>query len=262
MAPGVQVRPGKVREVIIRASGVGFGYPGRQALRDASFEVPRGEFLGITGSTGSGKTTLAYTLNGLIPHAIRGEMSGSVTVCGLDTRTHGIPELARKVGFVFQDPDSQLFSLSAREEIAFGVKNMGMRGIDARVSRALRMVGLEDYADTEPFRLSQGQKQKLCIASVLAMEPDVIVLDEPASQLDYRSTMHVYGLLRSLNRDGKAIVVIEHNTELLQEFAKDVMVMDSGRIAALGPKGEVLSRCRFLDRLGIKVPGCYRGGRR
>jgi len=242
--------------MVIEAKDVCFSYPGKPVLKGINLEIGKKDFVGITGSTGSGKTTMACCFNGLIPHAVRGDFSGTVKVCGLDTKQHKVAELAKTVGMVFQDPDWQLFTLSVREEIAFGLKNLRMGNIEKRTRDALRMVGLEGYEETEPYRLSQGQKQKLCIASVLAMEPEVIILDEPVSQLDYRSMMNVYHILRRLNREGKTIIVIEHNTDLLAEFSGKTMLMDRGQIVRYGETSKVLSEKRMLDRLGVKVPGC------
>jgi energy-coupling factor transporter ATP-binding protein EcfA2 len=239
----------------IKASKLFFSYPGREVLMNIDLSINRGDFMGITGSTGSGKTTLAYCLNGLIPHAIMGDFRGSVEVCGLDTRKHKVAEIARKVGMVFQDPDWQLFSLSVREEIEFGLRNLKMGNIEKRVRDAVAMVGLEGYEDTEPYNLSQGQKQKLCIASVLAMDPDVVILDEPTSQLDYRSTTKIYGILDKMNRDGKTVIVIEHNTDLLVQHSNRVVLLDEGRIVKGGPTKEVLRDRKTLQRLGIRVPG-------
>jgi energy-coupling factor transporter ATP-binding protein EcfA2 len=235
-----------------------FSYPGRDVLDGITIDIKDGDFAGITGSTGSGKTTLAYCFNGLIPHAIRGKLKGSVKVAGIETRKAKISSLARKVGFVFQDPDWQLFSLSVRDEIEFGLKNLRMNNVDRRVSEALRMAGLEGCEESVPHRLSHGQKQLLCIASVLAMEPEIIVLDEPASQLDHRSTMNVYGILKRLNREGKTIIVIEHNTDLLTEYASRVMLLDDGKIAGNGRPKDVLSDRKMLNRLGVKIPEACR----
>jgi len=258
MASGIQIQTGQVRSMAIEVKNLNFSYPGRPVLRSINLEIHKQDFVGITGSTGSGKTTLACCFNGLIPHAVRGDFSGTVKVCGLDTRQHRIAELAKTVGMVFQDPDWQLFTLSVREEIAFGLKNLKMGDVEKRTRGAIRMVGLEGYDETEPFKLSQGQKQKLCIASVLAMEPEIIVLDEPVSQLDYRSMMNVYHILRRLNREGKTIIVIEHNTDLLAQFSSKTMLMDKGQVVRYDETKKVLSEKRMLERLGVKVPGCFR----
>jgi energy-coupling factor transport system ATP-binding protein len=239
----------------IRVRDLRFSYPEREVLKGVSFDVEEGDFLGITGPTGCGKTTLAYTLNGLIPHAIKGRFSGTVTVYGLDTERHSIAEMARKIGFVFQDPDWQIFSLSVKDEVEFGLQNLGMGDREGRIKRALSAVGLEGYAESLPHKLSHGQKQKLCIASVIAMEPQVIVLDEPTSQLDHRSTMNVYGMLRKLNSEGKTVIVIEHNTDLLSRYANKVLVMDEGKVAAFGKTRDVFRKRSLLTKLGVKIPG-------
>lgn len=243
---------------MIEAKNLSFSYPGKKVLRDISLNVERADFLGITGSTGSGKTTLAMCFNGLIPKSIRGRFSGTVSVMGADTGKSKISELARKVGFVFQDPDWQLFSLTVKDEVSFGLENLGMKDIDCRVKESLKMVGLSGYDETEPHKLSQGQKQKLCIASVLAMEPEIIILDEPTSQLDYKSSMNIYGILKKLNESGKTVIVIEHNTDLLAEYANKALLIDDGKIAKFGPAGKVLGDKKLLEKLGIKVPWVYR----
>ena len=129
--------------MVIETKNLSFSYPGKDVLRGITLGIGKGDFVGITGSTGSGKTTLAYCFNGLIPNSIRGRFSGSVSVCGLDTKKSKISQLARKVGFVFQDPDWQLFSLSVKEEISFGLKNLKMGNIDKRIRESLGMVGLD-----------------------------------------------------------------------------------------------------------------------
>lgn len=244
--------------MVIEARNLSFSYPGRNVLRDVSLRIEKADFLGITGSTGSGKTTLAMCFNGLIPKSVKGRFSGAVSVMGSDTRKSKISELARKVGFVFQDPDWQLFSLTVRDEVSFGLENLGMKGIDGRVKESLKMVGLSGFEETEPHKMSQGQKQKLCIASVLAMEPEVIILDEPTSQLDYKSSINIYGILEKLNESGKTVIVIEHNTDLLAEYANKALLLGDGRIAKFGPARTVLGDNKLLDKLGIKVPWVYR----
>jgi energy-coupling factor transporter ATP-binding protein EcfA2 len=240
--------------MVIRAKNLSFSYPGRPVLRAINLNVAKGEFLGITGPTGSGKSTLAYCLNGIIPNSVRGKFSGNVNVCGLDTKKNKLPDLARKVGLVFQDPDWQLFSLSVKVEVSFGLKNLCMDEIERRTHDALEQVGLAGLDDTEPHKLSQGQKQKLCIASVIAMDPDVIVLDEPTSNLDHGSTMNVYVILKDMNLRGKTIVVIEHDTDLLLEFTGKTLLMEGGRLVRFGETGKVLKDRNLLKDLGIKVP--------
>ena len=258
MAYCFQIQAKQVFSVGIVIKNVSFSYPGKDVLKNIDMNIEDGNFVGITGSTGSGKTTLAYCLNGLIPHALRGKFSGKVEVCGLDTSKEKVSKLSRKVGFVFQDPDWQIFSLTVNDEVAFGLKNIGAKDIESKVRNALKMVGLESMGDMMPQNLSHGQKQKLCIASVLAMDPDIIVMDEPTSQLDYRSTMNIYSILKKLNESGKTIIVVEHNTDLLSEYTKSVFILGNGGIVKKGSPKKVLSDKKLMEKLGIKIPWVYR----
>ncbi len=242
----------------IEMKDVFFSYPGKEVLKNVNLTIKDGDFVGITGPTGSGKTTLAYCFNGLIPHAIRGKFSGSVVVCGKDTKKNKVADMAGKVGFVFQDPDWQIFSLSVKDEVSFGLNNLKMGNVDKRVGEALAMVGMEGSEDVMPHNLSHGQKQKLCIASVLAMEPEVIILDEPTSQMDHRSCVNVYGILKRLNKEGKTVIVIEHDTDNLAQYANRVVLIENGMIVKEGPTKKVLSDRKALETLGIKIPGAFR----
>ena len=240
----------------IIVKNLSFSYPGsdKKILDGISFTVEDGGFVGVVGPTSSGKTTLAYCLNGLIPNSIRGNFSGEVYVDGILTTKSKVSDLAKKVGLVFQDPDWQLFSLTVKDEVSFGLKNLKMDRIEERVKEALEIVGLHGFEEREPYRLSQGQKQMLCIACVIAMQPKTIVLDEPTSNLDYKHTKNIYNLLKKLNKEGKTIIIIEHDTDLLAEYAERILVLSEGKLLRNGSKKEVFSEKDFLERLGIKVP--------
>lgn len=238
----------------IEISNLGFSYGRKDVLKGIDMKIKRGEFIGITGPTGSGKTTFAMCLNGLIPNSVDGRFSGRILISGMDTSRKKVPEISRKVGFVFQDPDSQIFNLSVRDEVAFGLNNSGKGDVGAKVRKALGMVGLGGMEDADPQKLSQGQKQKLCIASVLAMEPDIIVLDEPTSQLDSVSSEEVYRILRDLSGKGKTIILIDHNTDALVENAERILLFNGGTIAKDGPPAEVFRDTKLLERLGIAIP--------
>lgn len=238
----------------IKLERVNFSYPDKKVLKNINLDIKSGEFVGLTGPTGCGKTTLAYCLNGLIPNSIRGNFSGNVIIDGMNTKEHKVPEIAREVGLVFQDPDWQIFSLTVKDEIEFGIKNLGLTNSKKRIENALRLVGLEGYENIEPHRLSQGQKQKLCIASVIATDPEIIVLDEPTSQLDYKNTKNIHEILKKLNENNKTIILIEHDTDFLAEYCSRILIMNDGKIVKDGPVDKVFSQVNLLNKLGIKIP--------
>jgi energy-coupling factor transport system ATP-binding protein len=242
-------------EILIK--NLSFSYPNKIVLKNLSFGINDGEFIGLVGPTGCGKTTLALCMNGLIPNSIKGKFSGRVLVDGLNTRKHKVSELAKKVGLVFQNPDWQIFNLTVEDEVAFGLKNLGFDNIEKRVRDSLDIVGLNGFEKRDPQTLSQGQKQKLCVASVIATDPNIIVLDEPTSQLDYKNTVNIHEILKELNEKGKTIFMIEHDTDFLAEYADRVFIMNEGKIVKNGKTDEVFSQVRFLKKLGVKVPRGY-----
>jgi energy-coupling factor transport system ATP-binding protein len=238
----------------IAVKNVSFSYPNKRVLGNISFSIDDSDFVGLVGSTGCGKTTLAYCLNGLIPKSIRGKFSGQVTVDGLDTSKNKVSDIARKVGLVFQDPDWQIFSISVRDEIEFGIRNFGLNKVEKRIKNSLKLVGLDGYENREPQKLSQGQKQKLCIASVLAMDTKAIVLDEPTSQLDYKNARMIHDILEKLNNDGRTILLIEHDTDFLAEYCDRILLMNNGKIVKDDATSKVFAQVNLLKKLGIKVP--------
>ena len=223
-------------------------------LNDITAFIAADSFCGVTGTNGSGKTTLTYLLNGLIPHQIDGKLSGNVLIDGVNTKDKSVSYFSRKVGLVFQNPDFMIFNLTLREEVAFGLSNLGFDRIDERITSALKEVGLKGYERRDPHTLSMGQKQKLCIASVLAMETPYIVLDEPTAMLDYKNTLRLYRLLTSLHRKGKTIIIVEHDTDFLFTYASDILLLDKGSLAIEGKPKQVFSQKQKLTRMGIKIP--------
>lgn len=223
-------------------------------LKDVNCSIPQGVFLGITGINGSGKTTFSYLLNGLIPHVIEGHMTGEVTVDGISTKTEKVSYFAGKVGMVFQNPDFSIFNLTVSEEIMFALKNLSLPDKDIRIHQALETVGMKDFTNNDPQKLSLGQKQKISLASVLAIDPPYIVLDEPTAQLDYQSAVHLYETLSSLNKKGKTIITIEHDTDFLWKYTSNLLVIDQGRIIAEGSTKDILKKTKLLNQLGIKIP--------
>jgi len=241
----------------ILVENLNFSYPNKVALKNINFNVDDGEFIGLVGSTGCGKTTLALCMNGLIPNSIKGKFTGRVLINELDTRKNKVSELARKVGLVFQNPDWQIFNLTVKDEVAFGLRNLDFDKIEKRVREALKIVGLERFEKRDPQTLSQGQKQKLCVASVIATNPAFIVLDEPTSQLDYKNTVNIHEILKKLNEKDKTILLIEHDTDFLAEYTDRVLVMSDGMIIKNGKTDKVFSQMGFLKKLGIKIPRGY-----
>lgn len=243
---------------IIRIESLKVRYVGKKdfALKGVNMEVYDGEFLGIIGHNGAGKTTLALTLNGLIPHLLETIMEGSVYVNGVNTREKTVSELSLTVGIVFQNPYSQIsgLSLTVREEVAFGLQNLGLpkEEIISRIDEALEIVGLKGLEERAPYNLSGGQTQRLAIATVLAMRPKVMVLDEVTAQLDPIGTFEVVEAIRRLRDKYKmTIVFISNKSELLARMAERVIVLNQGEIWAQGPTKEVFSKVDELMKIGI-----------
>ncbi|MEU5551907.1 MULTISPECIES: ABC transporter ATP-binding protein [unclassified Micromonospora] len=238
---------------VVSARHLDHEYPdGRaQALRDVSVDIHEGQFTAIMGRNGSGKTTLAKVLSGLlVPDA------GQVDVLGRDLR--GLPraDLARHVGYVFQNPDHQLFSATVADEIAFGPRNFGLPDDEVRdrVDAALADVGLTELRRTDPFLLRKGDRQRLAVAAVLAMSPRVIVLDEPTTGLDERQQQAVMRLLRRLNRADLTVVMVTHHANLVAEYADRLVVMTDGRIVLDGPPEVVFRRRDVLAAASVLPP--------
>lgn len=236
----------------INIDNVFFGYQkNHYQLVGINIMIPKGTFCGITGINGSGKSTLLYLLNGLIPHEIDGVFKGNVFIDGINTR-EGI--LTSKVGMVFQNPDFMIFNLSVHEEVEFGLHNMKFDNIQKRVKDALQMVSMEGYENRDPHTLSYGEKQKLCLACVLALEPDYIVLDEPTAMLDYKSSAHLYEILKKLNDKGKTVIIVEHDTDFLLKYAQKTIVIHKGQVKFNSMTKQVFSQIDTLKKIGIKVP--------
>ncbi|HSJ55228.1 MAG TPA: ATP-binding cassette domain-containing protein [Anaerolineae bacterium] len=242
---------------MIRVRDLTVQYGQVRALDGVSLDVAPGECLLVSGASGCGKSTLARALAGLIPHAIPARMEGEVRVAGLDTRQHPLPVLAQRVGIVFQNPGSQLFHLRVEDEVAFGPRNLGLdeETVRARVEWALAATGLADLRERRPAELSGGQKQCLAIAAVLAMQPQVLILDEPTASLDVPSTRRVMGTLASLrDRQGMAIVLVEHRLAEAAHLADRLLLMEDGRAVAEGAPLELLADGEIRQRLGLRRP--------
>jgi energy-coupling factor transporter ATP-binding protein EcfA2 len=235
----------------IQLKKVSFSYgSGDSQLENISLQIPKGTFLGVSGVNGSGKTTLSLLLNGLIPHEIDGKLHGDILIDDVNTRKKPVSYFAGKIGMLFQNPDFMLFNLTVFDEVAFGLKAHRSE----KISEALEMVGLKGFEKRDPQTLSLGEKQKLCLASVLARDSEYIVLDEPVAMLDYKGAVNLYELLKKLNKDyGKTIIVIEHDTDFLLSFAKEVIILDQGKIVLKGTSSSVFSHKEELKKMGIKI---------
>jgi energy-coupling factor transporter ATPase len=247
---------------IIDSTNLTYTYPGgtKQSISDVSLRVEKGEFVLITGPSGCGKTTLCRCFNGLIPHFYQGEMKGEMIVAGLKIREHPTYELAQHVGLVFQNPENQLFALSVEKDVAFGLENLGVPREEMRrtVDWALQLTGINDLRERAPHELSGGQQQRVAIASVLAMKPQVIVLDEPTSFLDPLTARRIFEVIHDLNRDlGITVVLVEHRLDLTAKYADHIIVMDQGKILLDGDPHEIL-RSEEARLVGVGIPKATR----
>jgi len=247
-------------EPIIQIRGLAYSYRRQHdlpALQGVDLEIGGGEFIAIAGRAGSGKSTLCYALNGLIPHSFGGRMEGEVVVCGLNTRKASVPDLASHVGFVLQSAESQLVGLTVEEDTAFGLENIGLPGaeINGRVHSTLRTLRLDGHARSSPWTLSGGQKQRLAIAAAIAFQPQVLVLDNPTAELDPVGKQEVIATLAQLNRDhGVTIVVVNQELEEVLPYASRLVLMDRGRIIRAGSPAEVIDSAEEVLSTGVKLP--------
>jgi energy-coupling factor transporter ATP-binding protein EcfA2 len=235
-----------------------YRYPdGHVALRGVTFAVQAGEIVGLIGPNGAGKTTLMLHLNGLLPGSDNGPPTAgagsSVRVGGLPLTKANLPTVRRLVGFLFQDPDDQLFCPTVREDVAFGPLNLSVprQEILARVAESLTAVGLQGFEDRSTQHLSFGERKRVCLAGILACRPELLVLDEPSSNLDPRARRRFIELLKSCPM---AQLIATHDLELVLELCQRVVLLDQGRIQADGPSFEILSDAALLERHGLEVP--------
>jgi energy-coupling factor transport system ATP-binding protein len=226
-------------------------------LRQVNINIEKGCVYALIGTNGSGKTTLCNVMRGFIPHFYNGDLRGKVLVEGKDIREWALGDLAQKVGFVFENPFTQISGVkdTVFEEVAFGLENLGVevREIKQRVKHTLQLLGIEELQDHKPQELSGGQKQRVAIASILAMEPDILVIDEPTSQLDPLGTEAVFKIIELMKKRGMTIILVEHKMELIAEYADYVFLMQDGRIVMQGDAATVFSDKRVLQ-FGVTLP--------
>lgn len=226
-------------------------------VRDIELSIPDGCFVGITGAAGSGKSTLTYALNGIIPHCYPGDFYGSVSIDGMDTVDVSLTDISEVVGSVCQDIDSQMVSSIVEDEILYGLENFSVpkNEIEDRVSESLRLLGISDLRNKKISSLSGGQKQKVAIASIIALKPKVLVLDEPTAELDPASSLAVFDILKSFATSNNTIViVVEQKIALLAAYADKLLIVDEGRIRFDGSPEEVLAHSEDLLEIGVNVP--------
>lgn len=227
------------------------------ALKGISFEVNRGEFVGIIGSNGSGKSTLCQALVGLVPHFYKGAYGGKVMACKMEVAKSEVAEIATKVGLVFQNPFTQITGskLTVYEEVAFGLENIGVERSEMkrRVEYALDLLRISDFKDKNPFDLSGGQMQRLAIAGIIAMKPSIIVLDEPTSQLDPQGSEEVFQAVQNLSQEGITVIIAEHKMEKIAAYADKVLLLYDGKLVDFDTPKKVFSR-PDLDRYGVNTP--------
>lgn len=227
------------------------------ALENICLNIEKGDFVGIIGESGAGKTTFCNCVNGLIPHHYNGDFYGSVKIDSIDTFETDTGKLALKVGSVFQDVDSQIVSFFVEDEILFGLENFNVPKdeIEGRITQALKDLEIEELRHREISTLSGGQKQKVAIAAILALEPEILVLDEPTGELDPASSVQIFQLLKKLNEEkGITIIIAEQKIMLLCEYAKKLLVLEKGSCVHFGEIRSTLTHQKEMEEAGINCP--------
>jgi len=236
-------------QAIVEVRDVSYLYPGGvKAIDGVSLSIKPGEFIALLGQNGSGKTTLAKLMNGLLKPT-----EGTVLIKGKDTRKMTVAECARIVGYVFQNPEHQIFASTIFEEIAFGPRNLGIpeEDVKRRVEESLKFVDLKKPLNAFPHLLSVGEKHRVAIASVLAMEPEFLILDEPTTGIDFGRSLQIMRLLQRLRDRGKTVMVITHDLYLAAEFAERIIILKDGKKFADGPAKRIISDKKLLIDAGL-----------
>ena len=237
---------------------VSYKYPleDREILKNINLDIKKGEFWAVIGKNGSGKTTLCNVLRRFVPDFYKGELKGRITLEGKELKDYSAKEIVQKVGFVFQNPFTQISGVKETvfEEIAFGLENLALDAEDIRkrVEETLKLLRIEELRDKNPYELSGGQGQKVALASIIAMDPEIMVIDEPTSQLDPKGTEEIFEIIDILKKEGKTIILVEHKLELIAEYAEKVMVLNEGEMILSGNTEEVLKNKILMEKeIGI-----------
>jgi energy-coupling factor transport system ATP-binding protein len=222
-----------------------------EVLRGIDLTIRKGEFVAIIGQNGSGKTTLVKHFNGLLRPT-----NGRILVNAAETAQKTVAQLSRTVGYLFQNPDHQIFSTTVEDEIAFGPKNLGVGRdeIEKRVAEALKLVGLEDYRKVPPSTLGLGQRRKVTLAAIVAMKPDVMVLDEPTTGIDWNGSLQLMDSVTELNKQGHTIVTITHSMRVVAQYAHRTVVLANGKVILDGPTREVFAQPEILKTTFLAPP--------
>ena len=234
---------------VLEFKNVCFSYNETANVHDLNVKIQKGDFTAITGSNGAGKSTFSKLCNGLLQPS-----AGDVFVLGQNTKRNKVSSLAKHIGFLFQNPDRQICCSTVEEEIAFSLKNNGLskEEIQSKVEATIKEFGFD--AKTEPFNMSRGQRQRLCLACLIALNPEILILDEPTTGLDYRECMEMMNRIRELNENGTTVIMVCHDMEVVLDFAKSVIVMNRGEILAQGATREILSNKELLAKARLLQP--------
>lgn len=228
-------------------------------LKDININIDSGKFILMCGITGSGKTSLVRAMNGLIPQFYHGEIKGDVLVKGKNTKNVPTSTLSRDVGLVFQNPENQLIAMNVEREIAFGPENIGVPWdeMDSRIKECIKITDIEHLRKKAPFEISGGEQQRVAIASILALQPEIIIFDEPTSLLDPKSAIQILNLLKKILLEKKisTIIVIEHRLDIVLPLADEIILVDKGRILEQGEAHNVINGENFLNS-GVNIPKC------
>ena len=237
-----------------KIENVNYKYPleDKQALKNINIEIKKGEFWAVIGKNGSGKTTFCNMLRRFVPDFYKGELTGKITLEDKELKDYSQKELVQKIGFVFQNPFTQISGVkdTVFEEIAYGLENLGLdkEEIISRIEKILKLLEIEKLRDRNPYDLSGGQKQRVALASIIAMDPDILVIDEPTSQLDPKGTEDIFKIINLMANEGKTIILVEHKLELIAEYAQNILVLDEGEIILSGKAEEVLNNKILLEK--------------
>lgn len=247
----------------IKIENLKYRYPltEKLALDDISLEINSGEFIGIVGENGAGKSTLCQALVGLVPHFYKGAYGGNVFIDDIEVGKSNVSDVCTKAGIVFQNPFTQITGskLTVYEEIAFGLENIGIERNEMkdRIEYALNLLDIYKLKDRNPFELSGGQMQRTAIASIIAMKPEIIILDEPTSQLDPRGSEEVFEAIHKLSKEGITIILVEHKIEKIARYSDRIILMNEGRVIDFTNPRELFSR-DDLDEYGVLAPAFTR----